>query len=169
MEHSPLLGPIVALVAWTLIVQIWMYATRLPAMRRAGISFKGRVGTRGGSLEGKIPDEVNWKAHNYNHLLEQPTIFYAITIALILMDFDAAINVYLAWAYVAFRVAHSLVQATMNVVILSLPAVRRRQPLPDRPNHPRGDLPHSPRVKQAPSSTWVDQRNWPTGRTQSSL
>ena len=116
MEHSPLLGPIVALVAWTLIVQIWMYATRLPAMRRAGISFKGRVGTRGGSLEGKIPDEVNWKAHNYNHLLEQPTIFYAITIALILMHFDAAINVYLAWAYVAFRVAHSLVQATINVV-----------------------------------------------------
>lgn len=117
MHPSPLLGPIVALVAWTLIVQIWMYATRLPAMRRAGISFKGRVGTRGGSLEGKIPDQVNWKAHNYNHLLEQPTIFYAITIALILMAFDAPINVDIAWAYVAFRVAHSLVQATVNIVI----------------------------------------------------
>jgi hypothetical protein len=94
-----------------------MYATRLPAMRRAGISFKGRVGTRGGSLEGKIPDRDNWKAHNYNHLLEQPTLFYAIVIALILMGFDASINVYLAWAYVAFRVAHSLVQATINIVI----------------------------------------------------
>ena len=116
MHLSPLLGPIVALVAWTLIIQIWMYATRLPAMRRAGISFKGRVGTRGGALEGKIPDQVNWKAHNYNHLLEQPTIFYAIVVALILMGFDARINVYLAWAYVGFRVAHSLVQATVNVV-----------------------------------------------------
>jgi hypothetical protein len=117
MPHSPLLGPIVALVAWTLIIQIWMYATRLPAMRRAGISFKGRVGTRGGALEGKIADEVNWKAHNYNHLLEQPTIFYAIVIALILTGFDAAINVYLAWAYLGFRIAHSLVQVTINVVI----------------------------------------------------
>jgi len=117
MPVSPLLGPIVALVAWTLVVQIWMYATRLPAMRKAGISFKGRVGTRGGSLEGKIPDEVNWKAHNYNHLLEQPTIFYAIVVALILMGFDVHVNVYLAWAYVAFRVLHSLVQATVNVVI----------------------------------------------------
>ena len=117
MSHSPLLGPIVALVAWTLIIQIWMYATRLPAMRRAGISFKGRVGTRGGALEGKIPDQVNWKAHNYNHLLEQPTIFYAIVVALILMGFDAAINVYLAWAYVAFRILHSLVQVTVNVVL----------------------------------------------------
>ena len=116
MHISPLLGPIVALVAWTLVIQIWMYATRLPAMRKAGISFKGRVGTRGGSLEGKIPDEVNWKAHNYNHLLEQPTLFYAITIALILMDFDAHINVYLAWGYVGFRVLHSLVQVTVNVV-----------------------------------------------------
>jgi hypothetical protein len=116
MHISPLLGPIVALVAWTLIIQIWMYATRLPAMRRAGITFKGRVGTRGGALEGKIPDEVNWKAHNYNHLLEQPTIFYAITVALILMGFNAAINLYLAWAYVGFRVAHSLVQATVNIV-----------------------------------------------------
>jgi hypothetical protein len=116
MHISPLLGPIVALVAWTLIIQIWMYATRLPAMRRAGITFKGRVGTRGGALEGKIPDPVNWKAHNYNHLLEQPTIFYAIAVALILMGFDVAINVYLAWAYVGFRIAHSLVQATVNIV-----------------------------------------------------
>jgi hypothetical protein len=114
--HSPLLAPIVALVAWTLIIQIWMYVVRLREMRRAGISFKGRVGTRGGALEGVIPDQANWKAHNYNHLLEQPTIFYAITIALILMGFDAPINVYLAWAYVGFRILHSLVQVTVNLV-----------------------------------------------------
>ncbi len=117
MHSSPLLGPIVALVAWTLVVQTWMYATRLPAMRRAGITFKGRVGTRGGALEGKIPDQVNWKAHNYNHLMEQPTIFYAIVIALILMHCDGLINVYLAWIYVGLRISHSLVQATVNIVL----------------------------------------------------
>ena len=93
MHHSPLIAPIVALVAWSLVMSIWMYAARLPAMRRAGISLKGRRGTRGGALEGVIPDEANWKAHNYAHLMEQPTIFYAIVIALILMGFDAAINV----------------------------------------------------------------------------
>lgn len=114
--RSPLLGPIVALVAWTLIIQIWMYATRLPAMRRNGINLKGRVGSKGGDLDGVLEPKVQWKAHNYNHLLEQPTIFYAIVIALILMGFDAPINVYLAWAYVAFRVLHSLVQVTVNVV-----------------------------------------------------
>jgi hypothetical protein len=115
--HSPLLGPVVALVAWTLIVQIWMYATRLPAMRRKGISLKGRVGSKGGNLDGVLDPQVQWKAHNYNHLLEQPTIFYAIVIALILMGFDAPINVYLAWGYVAFRILHSLVQATVNLVM----------------------------------------------------
>jgi hypothetical protein len=117
MHHSPLLAPIVALVAWSLVMYIWMYAARLPAMRRAGISLKGRRGTRGGALEGVIPDEANWKAHNYAHLMEQPTIFYAIVIALILMGFDAAINVYLAWDYVALRIVHSLIQATVNIVL----------------------------------------------------
>jgi hypothetical protein len=117
MHHSPLLAPIVALVAWSLVMYIWMYAARLPAMRRAGISLKGRRGTRGGALEGVIPDEANWKAHNYAHLMEQPTIFYAIVIALILMGFDAAINVYLAWGYVALRIVHSLIQATVNIVL----------------------------------------------------
>jgi hypothetical protein len=116
MPVSPLLGPVVALVAWTLVMFIWMYIMRLSAMKRAGISLKGRVGTRGGALEGVIPDQANWKAHNYNHLMEQPTIFYAIVLALALMHFDAPINVYLAWGYVVLRIVHSLIQATVNVV-----------------------------------------------------
>lgn len=118
MHPSPLLGPVVALVAWTIIVFIWMYATRFAAMKKAGISLKGRIGTRGNALEGAIPDQANWKAHNYNHLMEQPTIFYAIVFALILMGFDAAVNVWIAWAYVALRVVHSLVQITVNIVRL---------------------------------------------------
>lgn len=115
--YSPILAPIVALVGWTVVMQMWMYATRLPAMRRAGISLKGRVGTRGGALEGVVPDQVNWKAHNYNHLMEQPTIFYAIALSLALMGFGGGINLYLAWGYVAFRILHSLIQATVNVVM----------------------------------------------------
>jgi hypothetical protein len=115
MSHSPLLGPVVALVAWSLVMYVWMYIARIGAMRRAGISAKGMRGTRG--LDGIIPDEANWKAHNYAHLMEQPTLFYAIVIALILMGFDAPINLYLAWAYVGLRVVHSLIQATANVVL----------------------------------------------------
>jgi hypothetical protein len=117
MDYSPILAPVVALVAWTLVMQVWMYAARLPAMRRAGISLKGRRGSRGGALEGAIPDEANWKAHNYNHLMEQPTIFYAIALTLALLGFGGGINLYLAWGYVALRIVHSLIQATANVVL----------------------------------------------------
>ena len=115
--HSPILAPVVALVAWTLVMMLWMIVTRIAAMRRKGLSLKGRVGTRTGALEGVIEDQVNWKAHNYTHLVEQPTLFYAIAIALALMDFGGGINLYLAWAYVGLRVAHSLVQATVNIVL----------------------------------------------------
>ena len=117
MHVSPLIAPVVALVAWSLVMYLWMYAARLTAMKRAGISLKGRRGTRGGALEGIIPDEANWKAHNYAHLMEQPTIFYAVVFALILMGFDQRINLYLAWAYVGLRIVHSLIQATVNIVV----------------------------------------------------
>ena len=133
MHYSPILAPVVALVAWTLIVQIWLYATRFPAMKRAGISLKGRVGSRGAQLDGVIDDKAQWKAHNYNHLLEQPTIFYAIllTMALISMGdpinqrlvWDYAglrmnhpLNQYLAWGYAGLRIVHSLIQCTINIV-----------------------------------------------------
>ena len=116
MPHSPILAPVVALVAWTLVMQIWMYATRLPAMRRLGIDLKGRRGGRGAQLDGVLEDQVQWKAHNYNHLLEQPTLFYAIAITIALTGGGQKWSLWLAWAYVGLRVLHSLIQATSNVV-----------------------------------------------------
>lgn len=109
MHVSPLLGPIVALVAWTLIMLIWMAVARYPIL-------KGRQipdGARGSDMPA---GPHNWPGHNYEHLLEQPTIFYAIVLALVLMGFDQPINLYLAWAYVGLRIVHSIVQATTNVV-----------------------------------------------------
>ena len=117
MPYIPIVGPVVALVAWSMIMFVWLYLTRIPAMRRAGISMKGRVGTTGRALDGVVEDQVQWKAHNYNHLMEQPTLFYAVALSLALLGGgDVWINVWLAWAYVAFRVLHSLIQATVNVV-----------------------------------------------------
>lgn len=114
---SPILAPVTALVAWTLVVMLWMVATRFGAMRRKGIGLKGRVGSRTGSLEGVIEDSVNWKAHNYTHLVEQPTLFYAICLVLALEGMDGGLNLILAWIYVGLRVVHSLVQATVNIVL----------------------------------------------------
>jgi hypothetical protein len=115
-DSSRILAPVVALVAWTMIMMVWMYATRFPAMQRKGIVLKGRIGSKPGALDGVVEDQVQWKAHNYNHLMEQPTLFYAICLVLALIGQGEGLNLYLAWAYVGLRVAHSLVQATVNVV-----------------------------------------------------
>jgi len=117
MSYSPLLAPVVALVAWTLVIMAWMAVTRFATFKKMGITL-GNVpaGSRGVDMEGKAPDQVQWKSHNYTHLLEQPTIFYAIVIVLALMGMDQPINQYLAWGYVGLRVVHSLIQCTVNTV-----------------------------------------------------
>ena len=118
--QSPILGPVVALALWTMIVMIWMFAARMPALKAAGIALKGRVGGRPGALDGVIAESAQWKAHNYMHLLEQPTLFYAVTLALAVAGFGAGLNAQLAWLYVVLRIGHSLVQATVNIIIYRL-------------------------------------------------
>lgn len=117
MSNNAILGPVVALVAWTLVMMFWMVVVRLPAMKRAGIDMANARGGRPGVLDGVIDEKAQWKAHNYIHLVEQPTLFYAICIVLVAIGFGGmATNVWLAWAYVALRVVHSLIQATVNVI-----------------------------------------------------
>lgn len=117
MTYSPILIPVVALVAWTLLVMLWMLVTRLAEFKRLGITPTTIPdGARGVDLEGRADPKAQWKSHNYNHLMEQPTIFYAIAITLALMDFGGGLNYWLAWGYVGFRILHSLVQCTVNVV-----------------------------------------------------
>ncbi len=110
MHPSPLLAPIVALVAWSLVMLVWLAIKRAPFMSNRGAL---PPGVRG---EDMPPGPHNWPAHNYQHLMEQPTLFYAIVLALVLMEFDQPINLYLAWAYVGLRIIHSIVQATVNIV-----------------------------------------------------
>ena len=117
MSYSPILVPVVALVAWTLVVMLWMLVSRMREFRRLGVNFNNiPAGARGVDMEGKANPAAQWKSHNYNHLMEQPTIFYAIAITLALMDFGGGINYWLAWGYVGLRVIHSLIQCTVNTV-----------------------------------------------------
>jgi len=116
MIGMDILQPVVALLAWTMVMWVWMYATRIPAMLKAGIDAKGMVGSTGASLRAQLPDNVSWKADNYNHLHEAPTLFYAVAIVLAIIGQGDGFNTVLAWAYVGLRVAHSIVQATVNKV-----------------------------------------------------
>lgn len=118
MDGHGILGPVATLALWSMLIWLWMYATRIPAMQRAKIDAKNLVGTTGKSLDDLLPPEVQWKAHNYNHLMEQPTIFYAVALALAIGGMGGGLNLTLAWAYVALRVVHSLVQVTINRVMV---------------------------------------------------
>jgi hypothetical protein len=117
MSANPLLGPVIALVAWTLVMFVWMAVARSRAFKALGRDFEIRRGFRGGELDSLVEPRFQWPAHNYVHLHEQPTIFYAICFALILLGGGGVwINLVLAWGYVAIRIVHSIFQATVNIV-----------------------------------------------------
>ncbi len=109
-----LLVPVVALALWTHLILLWMYATRLPAIRAAKLKLDPNA-TRGAQMS-TLPAPVRWKSDNFTHLTEHPTLFYAVVIVLALVDRGGSLNVELAWAYVGLRVVHSLVQTLVNKI-----------------------------------------------------
>ncbi|WP_276679690.1 MAPEG family protein [Thalassolituus oleivorans] len=114
LESVELLKPVIALIAWSMVMWFWIYVTRLPAMRAAKIDLiPGEV------YEEKmaaLPASVRWKADNYNHLMEQPTLFYALVISLCILGADSQLVIIAAWAYTLLRIAHSLVQSIFNKI-----------------------------------------------------
>lgn len=114
--HRPIVAPLMALVLWTFVMWAWLYATRIPAIRKNKRVMDPQ--RPGGELLAQLPAEVRWKADNYNNLMEQPTLFYAVALTLALLDADAGLNTGLAWLYVGLRVVHSLVQAIVNIIII---------------------------------------------------
>ncbi|HEX5279211.1 MAG TPA: MAPEG family protein [Micropepsaceae bacterium] len=112
---SPILAPVVALVLWTFVMWAWLYATRIPAITRLKIKFDPHRPSS--EFMAQIPARVRWKADNYNNLMEQPTLFYAVALTLAFIGAGDGLNLILAWAYVVLRVVHSLIQALVNIVI----------------------------------------------------
>jgi MAPEG family len=114
--QAQILAPAAVLVLWSLIMLVWLAATRLPPIfKQPGGMAAAKPGGRGADLEGVLPDNINWKSHNYTHLMEQPTLFYATVGILALMGPNEG-DVAIAWGYVALRIVHSIWQATVNKV-----------------------------------------------------
>ena len=114
--HSPILAPLIALVLWSFVMWAWLYATRIPAVTKNKIVYDPRRPAE--EFHAQLPAQVRWKADNYNNLMEQPTLFYAVTLTLAFVGDGASFNAALAWLYVGLRIAHSLVQALINVVMI---------------------------------------------------
>ncbi|HEX4452351.1 MAG TPA: MAPEG family protein [Kofleriaceae bacterium] len=104
----------IVLALWTHLMWLWMYVTRIPAIRQAGMRLD--PGMPRGEQMAQLPARVRWKADNYNHLMEQPTVFYAVAIVYSLLSIGSGWPLRFAWLYVGLRVVHSLVQATWNKI-----------------------------------------------------
>ena len=117
MTLQTFLMPVVALVIWTLLIFLWLYATRIPAMTKAKIEPQQASNPRG-DWRDSLPDRVNWVADNYNHLHEQTTIFYVLMFTIALMEKTSTFALGISWLYVALRVLHSLSQMIGNWVML---------------------------------------------------
>jgi hypothetical protein len=109
---------VIALVLWSFVMWFWLYATRIPAVMRYNVVYDPH--RPNAEFHNQLPPRVRWKADNYNNLMEQPTLFYAVAITLALLGEANALNLMLAWLYVGLRVVHSLVQAIVNIVLLRL-------------------------------------------------
>lgn len=116
MIRSAILQPMITLVLWTFVMSVWLYATRIPALRRHKIVYDPNAPND--AFVRQIPPRVRWKADNYNNLMEQPPIFYAVALVLALLGAGEGLNLWLGWAYVAIRIAHSLVHALINPVLV---------------------------------------------------
>lgn len=114
--NTVILLPAAVLICWTLVMLFWLAITRLPTMNR--LKMHPQKYPRTQDLGAALPAKVQWKADNYNHLMEQPTIFYATVFLLVLIGDVSGLNVMLAWAYVGLRIAHSLLQVTINKVMV---------------------------------------------------
>lgn len=113
---APMIAPALALVIWSLVMLVWMAVLRMPALAKLKIDPEQARGGRGQDLDRILPREINWPAHNYAHLMEQPTIFYATALAIAILGAGTPLTVGLAWTYVGLRVIHSIWQATVNSI-----------------------------------------------------
>jgi hypothetical protein len=115
--QSPILAPAAVLVLWSMAVLVWVSITRFSAIARLSkdqLRGLSKDGTRGQDLERVLPESVNWKSHNYTHLMEQPTVFYAAVVILALAGAGGEVNTMVAWGYTALRMVHSVWQGTVN-------------------------------------------------------
>ena len=114
---APILAPAAMLVFWSMVVMFWVMGTRIPAFKKAGVDLtKSAPGGRYQDVQDAMPDKVNWKSHNYTHLMEQPPLFYAVVVILAVAGDTSTLNTNLAWAYCGLRVVHSIWQGMVNTI-----------------------------------------------------
>ena len=114
MHQISILLPVLTLAFWTFIIFAIMAPARFYFLRMK----HPQTAAHTKNLKGLLPPWTERVADNYNHLFEQPVVFYAIAISIAVINNIEPLMIQLAWVYVALRVLHSIVQITFNFVPL---------------------------------------------------
>lgn len=109
MKNAAMLYPVFALAAWTFLVLMRLAATRFKSELRPADFVIGE--------SERVPLKARLANRNYQNLLELPVLFYVVCLLLYVGNAASGTAVWLAWAYVALRVLHSLVHLTYNNVM----------------------------------------------------
>lgn len=116
MSGDAIFLPMLATMTLTAMVWFYMYARRIPAMRRARVSVQ--TYTTPDKVNEVLPEEINYSANNLKNLFEIPILFYGLCLYLnVSANVDIA-YVVAAWLFFVFRVLHSIVHCGSNIVML---------------------------------------------------
>jgi len=112
-----ILQPILFMGLLSFVMMLLMYATRIPAAKRLeaeGVDLQKLA--HPSQLGGVFPSSVERVADNYNHLWEQPTLFYAVIMVIWAQGHTDMVHLYAAWSYCILRLLHSAIQVLVNHV-----------------------------------------------------
>jgi hypothetical protein len=115
MEANLILQPVFVVGLLTVVMTIWMFVTRIPAMLK--LKIHPQKGQDTNKLRDLLPKEVSRVSNNYNHLFEQPTLFYAVSLSIAVLGHVDVLHIGCAWLYAVLRITHSVVQATIDLVL----------------------------------------------------
>jgi hypothetical protein len=116
MEQHTIFGPFFAMFALTFVVWTYMYVRRIHFFQTRGI--KPVDVSSPAALASLTPPAVANPSDNLKNLFEVPVLFYALVLYLFVTNQVDASHLYAAWCFVAFRVLHSAVHCTFNLVLL---------------------------------------------------
>lgn len=113
MTRATIFWPILGQVLLTFVVWVALYRSRVGEMRARRIRPQALATSRSAATT----LENIAAADNFRNLFEMPVLFYAVCLALAVMDFVTPPQIALAWLFVALRAAHSLIHITYNRVM----------------------------------------------------
>ena len=116
MAQSAIFGPFFATMMLTFIVWVYMYIRRIAFITGSKVNSKDLA--KPGELARVSPPAVSNPSDNLKNLFEMPVLFYAIALYLFVTKQVDATYVDAAWVFVGFRVLHSAVHCTFNLVML---------------------------------------------------